>query len=222
MPVEIKKASDLALLHGVKIIVYGEAGAGKTTLIKSLVDPIVISAENGLLSIRDADVDVIEVKTMADFNEAYQFVTSPDSKKYQTVVLDSCSEIAEKILAYEKGQTKDPRQAYGAVIEQVSALVKAFRDLSMKHVVLICKAETYAPDGAVPIIRPSMPGSKLANEMPYLVDEVLRLHVDYDGSRWLQTQPDGTAIAKDRSGSLDNKEPADNGLQHIINKILGI
>ena len=42
--------------NGVKLLVYAQAGAGKTSLIPTLPNPVVLSAEGGLLSIADADV----------------------------------------------------------------------------------------------------------------------------------------------------------------------
>ena len=48
MAINIKTTGSLAA-NGVKVLVYGQAGAGKTSLIKSLPNPIVLSAEGGLL-----------------------------------------------------------------------------------------------------------------------------------------------------------------------------
>ena len=89
--------------NGVKVLVYGQAGAGKTSLIKTLPAPLVLSAEGGLLSIADADVQFIEVSSMDTLKEAYQWVlNSDDAKHFQSVALDSISEIAEVVLNFEK------------------------------------------------------------------------------------------------------------------------
>src|SRR5690625_2341489 len=97
---------------GVKILVYGQAGAGKTSLIPTLPSPVVLSAEGGLLAIADADVPFIEVKDMETLQEAYQWLSgSEEAKPFQSVALDSISEIAEVVLSAEKKKAKDPRQA---------------------------------------------------------------------------------------------------------------
>ena len=36
---------------GVKVLVYGQAGSGKTTLIRTAPAPLILSAEAGLLSL---------------------------------------------------------------------------------------------------------------------------------------------------------------------------
>ena len=65
MAINLKTTGGLSA-NGVKLLVYGQAGAGKTTLIKTLPKPIVLSAEGGLLSIQDADLPYIEIGSMDD------------------------------------------------------------------------------------------------------------------------------------------------------------
>jgi len=73
MAINLKRTGTLSA-NGVKLLVYGQAGAGKTTLIKTLPKPIVLSAEGGLLSIQDSDLPFIEISTMATLREAYTYV----------------------------------------------------------------------------------------------------------------------------------------------------
>ena len=94
MAINVKTTGSLAA-NGVKVLVYGQAGAGKTSLIKTLPSPIVLSAEGGLLSIQDADLPFIEITSMTELQEAYTWLTSSDeAKSYKSVALDSISEIA--------------------------------------------------------------------------------------------------------------------------------
>jgi GTPase SAR1 family protein len=44
MAISLKRTGGLAA-NGVKLLVYGQAGAGKTSLIKTLPHPVVLSAE---------------------------------------------------------------------------------------------------------------------------------------------------------------------------------
>lgn len=115
MAINLKSTSGIHL-NGVKVLVYGQSGSGKTSLIKTLPAPLVLSAEGGLLSIADADVPFIEVSSMDTLKEAYQWVLNADeAKHFQSIALDSISEIAEVVLNFEKKNTKDPRAAYGAM-----------------------------------------------------------------------------------------------------------
>jgi phage nucleotide-binding protein len=223
MAINVKTTGSLAA-NGVKVLVYGQAGAGKTSLIKTLPSPIVLSAEGGLLSIQDADLPFIEITSMTELQEAYTWLTSSDeAKAYKSVALDSISEIAEVCLNTEKKATKDPRQAYGAMQEQMADIIRAFRDLLGRHVYMSAKLEKTQDEMGRVLYSPSMPGNKTGQALPYFFDEVLALRVEKDGDgntqRALMCDSDGLWLAKDRSGKLDMWEAPD--LSAVFAKIGG-
>jgi phage nucleotide-binding protein len=223
MAINVKTTGSLAA-NGVKVLVYGQAGAGKTSMIKTLPSPIVLSAEGGLLSIQDADLPFIEIASMTDLQEAYTWLTSSDeAKSYKSVALDSISEIAEVCLNTEKKATKDPRQAYGAMQEQMADIIRAFRDLPGRHVYMSAKLEKTQDEMGRVLYAPSMPGNKTGQALPYFFDEVLALRVEKDGDgatqRALMCDSDGLWLAKDRSGKLDAWEAPD--LSAVFAKIGG-
>lgn len=223
MAVTLKSTRNAAASQGIKVLVHGPAGAGKTKLCATAPGkPIIISAEAGLLSLRDVDIPVIEVASIADVHEAYAFLMSPEGAHYDWVCIDSISEIAEVVLNTEKKATKDPRQAYGALAEQMTDLVRAFRDLPGRNVYMSCKQERIKDDATGSILYgPSAPGQRMAQALPYFFDEVFALRVEKDPEgktvRYLQTGRDFTHEAKDRSGALDMFELPD--LAAIAGKI---
>jgi len=219
--INLKRSGTLAA-HGVKLLVYGQAGAGKTSLIPTLPAPIVLSAEGGLLSIAGADVPYIEISDMATLREAWSWLNdSAEAKAFQSVALDSISEIAEVVLNAEKKATKDPRQAYGAMQEQMADIIRAFRDLPGRHVYMSAKLEKTQDEMGRVLYAPSMPGNKTGQQLPYFFDEVLALRVERDAEgasqRALMCDSDGLWLAKDRSGKLEAWEAPDLGA--IIQKI---
>jgi hypothetical protein len=219
MAISLKRTSGLAA-NGVKLLVYGQAGAGKTSLIKTLPNPVVLSAEGGLLSIQDADLPYLEITSMDDLREAYSWVLESE---YKSVALDSISEIAEVLLSAEKkvmvgGKARDPRQAYGAMQDRMGDLIRAFRDLPGKHVYFSAKLEKSADELGSVAYAPSMPGQKFAQQLPYFFDEVFAFRKEA-GHFALMTSTDGLWSAKDRSGKLDQWEAPDLGA--VIRKIAG-
>lgn len=223
MAINVKTTGSMAA-NGVKVLVYGQAGAGKTSLIKTLPRPIVLSAEGGLLSIQDADLPFIEITSMTELQEAYKWLTESDeAKAFKSVALDSISEIAEVCLNAEKKATKDPRQAYGAMQEQMADIIRAFRDLPGRHVYMSAKLEKTQDEMGRVLYAPSMPGNKTGQALPYFFDEVLALRVEKDGDgatqRALMCDSDGLWLAKDRSGKLDAWEAPD--LSAVFAKIGG-
>ena len=75
MAIQLLSARDAALQNGIKVLIYGPAGAGKTVFCTTAPDgenTLIISAEGGLLSIQHADqVDVCVVKSLDDVYEIY-------------------------------------------------------------------------------------------------------------------------------------------------------
>lgn len=205
----------------IKILVYGQAGVGKTYLCTTLPNPFILSAEAGLVGLSDVDIPYWDIKSITDLNQAFTDLKR-GKNQYRTIVLDSLSEIAEISLAAEKVKNKDGRQAYMVMQEQVTNIIRAFRELPY-NIYMTARIEKAQDEMGRMLYSPAMPGQKIAGTLPYYMDEVLALTSirDEEGKlvRKLQCQPDGLWLAKDRSGKLDAYEPADLGA--IINKISG-
>jgi phage nucleotide-binding protein len=223
MAINLKQTGALST-NGVKMLVYGQAGAGKTSLIPTLPRVVVLSAEGGLLSIQGADVPYIEINSMTSLMEAYSWLTeSAEAKGFDSIALDSISEIAEVVLAEELKKQKDGRAAYGELNTIMAGMIRAFRDLPAKHVYFTAKCDKSQDETGRLLYAPSMPGKSLSMQVPYFFDLVLALRVEKDAEglaqRALMCDSDGIWQAKDRSGKLGQWEAPDLGA--IINKIGG-
>jgi energy-coupling factor transporter ATP-binding protein EcfA2 len=226
MAIQLKSTRGYGKNRGVRIVCYGLSGAGKTTLIRTLPNPVIISAEGGLLSLDDestAPMPYIEVTTLKQVQDAYAWAaSSEESRQFGSIAIDSLSEIAEVILSGEKATAKDPRQAYGAMQDEISKLIRQFRDLpGDRHVYFTAKAEKMQDETGKILYSPSLPGAKAGQSVPYFFDFVLAARVERtpDGTteRAIMTQSDGIWLAKSRGWKLDPWEPMDLGA--IIAKI---
>lgn len=221
--IQLQSTQNVAM-NGVKCLIYGGAGAGKTTLFSTTAHvPLIISAEGGLLSLRKFNIPFIEVKDMATLEAAYQFVAfNPQAAQFYDVGIDSASEIAEVALANEMRNNKDPRKAYGEMASQMMNIFRAFRDLPGRNIIFTAKMGRMTDHSTGGVMwGPMMPGQQLDQQLPYLFDEVFHLGVyrgpDGQSFRAIRTQPDNQYQAKDRSGSLDPWEQPN--LAGIIEKI---
>jgi hypothetical protein len=209
--------------HGIKILVYGAAGVGKTCLAATCPRPIILSAEAGLLSLRGHDIPATAIRSVQDLTAAHAFLSGPGGDAFDTIILDSISEIAEVVLSNAKAQLKDPRAAYGELADKTAMLIRAFRDLPNKNVVFIAKSATKEVDG-VPMTQPSMPGNTLTQGISYFFDEVAAMRIGKTAEgvsfRYLQFQPDFSHQAKDRSGVLTACEEPNLG--KLFTKIAGV
>lgn len=224
MAINITSTKDVSVTQGVKCLIYGKAGVGKTTLASTAPAPLILSAESGLLSLRKFDLPVIEIKHVTDLIEIHRWLkeAKPDSMIFKTIYIDSITEIAEVVLANAKAQVTDKRQAYGELIEKMHNTLREFRDLAGRHVVMVAQQELIKDDySGVVTYGPAMPGSKLGQKVPYIFDAVLRLAIGKTTEgveyRYLQTRPDFQYEAKDRSGSLEAIEQPN--LTYLFNKM---
>ena len=216
--------TDAVRVNGIKLLAYGGPGAGKTCLIPTMPNPIILSAEAGLLSIADAGLPFIEIDGMNTLREAYTWLhDSDEARQFDSVALDSISEMGEVCLTQEKARAKDPRQAYGEMQTIMQEAIRLFRDLSGKHVLFTAKLDKSSDEIGRIMYAPSMPGNKTGQALPYFFDIVAALRVEKDAEgvvqRGLMCQSDGLWQAKDRSGKLDAWEAPDIGA--IIEKIGG-
>lgn len=220
--IQVYNTADAAL-NGVKCLVYGGAGRGKTRLCATAPNPIILSAESGVLSLRNFQLPYIIINSLAQLEAAYWYCVQGDGRQFWTICIDSISEIAEACLAAELKNHKDPRKAYGEMANQIMAWLRAFRDIPQRHVYFTAKQARMTDQSTGGMIwGPLMPGQQLDQQLPYFVDEVFQINrfVGQDGVPYwaLRTQPDNQHEAKDRSGALDPWEPAD--LAHVFNKIM--
>src|ERR1700677_3948753 len=132
---QILNTSSINIKDGVKVCVYGGSGVGKTRLCATAPAPIIFSAENGLLSLRKERIPYIDITNYNGLVDAYKWaMTSSEAKRYQTICLDSLSEIAEVVLAQEQKKTNDGRRAHGETQQQMYQLIRDFRDMGGKNV----------------------------------------------------------------------------------------
>ena len=218
----IQNTSDIRI-GAIKVLTYGPTNAGKTFLCSTAPNPLVLSVESGLLSLSSKNLPYMEIQNYTQMMEIHAWLLSSQEarKAFQTICLDSLTEIMEVLLTHEKSINKDGRQAYGALLDNGMALVRMFRNLPF-NVYMSAQME-YVKDDVQGGVKygPSMPGSKLSQKLPYQFDEVFKadVGVDKSGNRYhyLLTQSDLQNTAKDRSGKLASIEYPD--LTAIFTKI---
>lgn len=234
------KISNTNNIHNQKlnILILGESGSGKTTLLSTIpVNTLVISGEAGLLSLKNKNMDYIDITTDDEgksipsekrferLGEAFKFLQTKEAQEtYKAVAIDSLTEVNQCLidaLRIQYPSKTDTLKLYGENAEKMVALIKAFRDLPHYHCVVICQAKTEKDENGRRYHSPDLVG-KSSEKIVYQFDEVLYLGVvqEDDGTkkRVLITDKTEKVVAKDRSSKLDLVEKAD--LSIVMNKIL--
>ena len=215
---QIKSTKDIKA-ERINALIYGQSGAGKTTLAGTLKGKtIIISLESGLLSLRSKDVDYIEIKgeggvsKIAKIKEALNFVSKSD---YVNVYIDSLTEIAQCFVEYAKHEYPEDRQTmkmWGRYSELITAFIKYCRDMD-KNVFFTALEKTTQDDVGRRFCLPELPGS-IATKCPAYFDLVFNLRViktDEKELRVLLTSSKENYICKDRSGKLQEYVKPDLG-----------
>lgn len=209
--------------QGVKIVVYGQAGIGKTRLATTIPYSIFFSLEGGTLSLKNFDVPCIDISNTLEFREANIWLKSSEASQYTTVIVDSISKLGDWIFEEEKKNCpRDQRQAYGETAARLIRTIDWYKALPRFNVVLLARQVRYE-DGDTVKYTPDLPGKAATNALSHTFDEVwaMRQGKNKEGElvRYLQTAPCTQYAAKSRSDSLNSKEPAD--LYEVIYKITG-
>src|SRR5690554_5652580 len=111
---DLKPAGALAPKYGVKAILYGRAGTGKTPMISTAPRPVLLSVEPGLKSMAGSQVPTWEAHSIAKIEEFFNwFFGSAEANNFDTPCIDSGSQIAEIVLTDYLDKFKDGRKVYG-------------------------------------------------------------------------------------------------------------
>lgn len=202
-------------------LIVGSSGSGKTTLAKTLDHnkTIIFSAESGLLSLKDASIDVIEIDSKNKLLEAFTWLNSQD--KYENLFIDSLTEIGQMIFN-ELKPNYSKSQMFGLYDEYATTMTKFLKALrDYKKINIFCTAldaitkKDFEEYTSIDLIQKS-----LASKLPSLFDEVFYLSIiekDEQKHRVLLTDNKYHNFLKDRSGKLNEVEKPD--LTIITSKI---
>lgn len=191
-----------------KVMIYGLPGCGKTTFAATAPKPLVIDVERGARSVLNVNnpVDVLEYRSIEQVEKTIEYLSAGNEafKKYDTIVLDSISEMQRRLLDQQLRALgggapvyKADWGVYGENTQRLRMLVSAFRDID-KH--LICTAhskEEKDDQTGLTVTRPDLT-PKLAATVAGLFDIVGYLRINQKGERILRVQPTKMVLAKSR------------------------
>lgn len=224
---DLRRAGDIACQSGVKALVYGPPGSGKTPIAATAPNPVLLAIEPGLLSMRGSNIATWEAPTVAKIEEFFSWLFgSAEASQFDTVCVDSISEYAELVLGEElaKPENKHAMQAYGEMSRRVMPNIMKLYYMKQKHMYLICK-ECHKDNDEKQKLHPYFPGKDLGIKIPHLYDSIWYLsktQVPGIPTPTLAFRTQGTynITARDRSGMLAEFEPPN--LTDIFNKTMSI
>lgn len=220
---DLKKASAFAKNYGVKAIIFGPPGSGKTPLINTLnpSETVLCATEPGLKSMEDSEIEAWCAFDALLIDEFFDwFFGSSEVNQYKNLAIDSVSQMAELYFQAASKKYKDGRKVYGKMAEAMTEKLNQLFYAKHKNIILLAKQEIIDVNG-MKMKRPYFPGQYLPVFITHLFDEVLNLGLhNIPGAgihKALQCQESFDIIARDRTGKLDMFEQAD--LTALFNKL---
>jgi hypothetical protein len=174
----IHSTSDLSLDYA-KVVLYGPPGSGKTTMASTFPDVLFLSAESGLLSVRDKAIDIWEITAWEDLEEAFGYLRA-NGHKYKSVVIDSLTEVQKKLNEHIVKKFPGKRRDYedlmsmsdwGYSMDRLRRMCRAFRDLPMNVVFIALEVAEITEEET--FIKPALSGKTLSDELMGWVDAVV-------------------------------------------------
>jgi hypothetical protein len=223
---DLQPSGNLAKKFGVKSIVYGKAGIGKTPIAATAPRPVLLAAEPGLLSMKGTNIptwECYDVNNPTDIKKPYNrvieffdwFFRSNESKSFDTLAIDSLTQVCEIVLRYELGKNSHGLKGYGEMSRFImETICEPLYYMPNKHLYLICKQEVANENGQAVKV-PFFPGQDLKVKIPHLFDEILHLdeyNIPGVGKQVaFRCKPSFDTKARDRSGMLNEFEPPNLG-----------
>lgn len=204
------------------LLIYGEAGTGKTVLsgssdeVPEFRKVLILDVEGGTMSIdhRYPEVDVIRLTDFSKMNDIYEELWRRKDHGYGCIVLDSLTEMQKLSMASIMGGEawKNPEidpdipsmRNWGKNINQIRRLVRQFRDLPVPTIFTALVQEEKDERTGRLLRKPALSG-KLASEVAGFFDIVGYLYIkETQGqqTRYLLTSGAEGVVAKDRSERL--------------------
>lgn len=221
---DLKPAGSFAQQYGVKMVGYGPPGSGKTPISNSAPRPVLLICEPGMLSMRGSTIPAWDGFTVERIDEFFKWIfTSTEAKNFDTICVDSISQMADIKLARSKLANPHGLKAYGEMAEWVYKHLADLYYTRNKHTYLIAKEGEHTTNG-VQQKRLIFPGKELNSSVPHLYDLIGRVaKVTIPGMNGLtqavQTVENFNGFARDRSGKLNEYEPPN--LANIFAKAMG-
>lgn len=153
----IKKSNEITIGTNLKMMVYGQAGAGKTSLALSAPKPLLLDFDNGVKRVNNAHLDdnvgIVQVGTWQD---VLTLITEEREAiaQYETIIVDTIGKMMDFIIAYRCGGRTPRIQDWGTINNDFKAFTQLLSELK-KNVIFVAHRDT-RKEGEQTVFIPSL------------------------------------------------------------------
>ena len=124
----IRKSTELNIPTNVKMMIYGQAGRGKSTVALSAPKPLLLDFDNGVKRMNMAHLENIDTVQVTSWNDV-QLVLQEDLSVYQTIVVDTIGKMMDFIITYKCGTRQPSIRDWGGINAEFSWMTRTLSSL---------------------------------------------------------------------------------------------
>ena len=136
----IKKPSELAIPSTVKMMIYGQAGMGKSTLALSAPKPLLLDFDNGVKRINMSNLEGVDIVQITAWQDVQQ-VLQEDLSAYQTIIVDTVGKMMDFIISFKCGTRQPSIRDWGGINQEFTWLTRTISSFN-KNVIFVAHRDT--------------------------------------------------------------------------------
>lgn len=177
-------------------LIFGQPGAGKSTVAVSASRPLLIDLDLGAQRIATKDRTGVDVVQCENYKDLIDIINSPELKNYDTIIIDTFGQIIDIMIRDKFNGSLNPK-VWGILKSEFMQITNTLR-LTGKSILFLAHESEEKNDDKV-IKRPQCQG-KAKDELMKVLDFIGYLHNGNNGTRVLEFGEDESFYAKNTLG----------------------
>lgn len=149
----VKRRNEVNVPRNLKVMVYGQAGMGKTTLALSAPKPVLFDFDNGFNRLNDNHTETVGIVQFQDWNQVHQILTSEahELAEFETIVVDTIGKMMDAIIAQRCNGGQPRLNDWSYINNEFKWFTNTVTSLG-KHVVFVAHRDTRVDNDATVFI----------------------------------------------------------------------
>lgn len=149
----IKTSTELDVAKTIKMMVYGQAGMGKSTFALSAPKPLLLDFDGGVKRINVSHLDGVGIVPITKWEEVMQ-VMQEDLSNYDSIVVDTIGKMIDFIIEYVCGKKQPTIRDWGSINYQFKWFTSCLSMLN-KNIIFVAHRDT-RKEGDTTVFVPSL------------------------------------------------------------------
>lgn len=149
----VKRRNEINVPRNVKVMIYGQAGMGKTTLALSAPKPVLFDFDNGVNRLNVNHTESIGIVQFNNWHEVHDLLTAQASElaEFETIVVDTVGKMMDAIIAQRCNGGQPRLQDWSYINNEFKWFTSAVTALG-KHVIFVAHRDTRTDNDSVVFI----------------------------------------------------------------------